>query len=452
MVKQARSLRFLIVVALLAGACASQGASGGDEPSNGSAKVGGSLFAYGFGYKTGDEIAQVRVDRFRKMYPDVKIKFSESGFEEQPFLSALAGDDPPDVVNLPRSLIGTYIARGVLEPLDDCIEQESIDMDAFYESAVDQVTVDGSPYAVPEFYNTRVWMIDNKAFKEAGLDPKTFDFSDWEAIAEANKKLTKVEGGKLTRIGIDPMLPEFLPFWARANGASMISDEGTESQLEDPAVAEALKFGASLQEPAGGATAFADFKDTWDFFGAENQFVNHQLAAMPMDQWYLTVLAEVSPNVDITVRPFVTRDGEPITWSDGNSWAIPTATQNFDAACALVAAMTEKQAWLAAARERVQRSKAQDYPNVGVYTGNKEADKIIFDKMIDPNGLEQGVKEVIEHQDSENAFSAPPSPAAALFQETWIAAAQRALEGADPDKELRSADQRAQEAIDAAAR
>lgn len=84
----------------------------GEEPS-------GELYAFGFGYDTGDEIAQVRVDRFRDLHPDVQVSFSESGFEEQPFLSALAGDDPPDVVNIPRNELGTYAARGVLTPLDE---------------------------------------------------------------------------------------------------------------------------------------------------------------------------------------------------------------------------------------------------------------------------------------------------------------------------------------------
>lgn len=91
-----------------------------------------------------------------------------------------------------------------------------------------------------------------------------------------------------------------------------------------------------LHEPAGGRTALPDFRDTWDFFGAGDQYATDQLGGMPVEQWYVNVLAGVSPDdVDITVRPCETPDGEPITWSDGNSWAIPTQSQNPEAACAL---------------------------------------------------------------------------------------------------------------------
>ena len=103
-------------------------------------------------------------------------------------------------------------------------------------------------------------------------------------------------------------------------------------------------------KPAGGRAAFLDFRDTWDFFGAENQYANDQLGAMPMEQWYLNVLAENSPDVEITVRPFETRDGEPITWADGNSWAITADSDNKEAACAFAATMTNADTWIAAAR------------------------------------------------------------------------------------------------------
>ena len=86
-------------------------------------EVSGELFAYGFSYETGDDIAQNRVNVFTEAYPDVDISFSESGTEAQGLLAALASDDPPDVVYLPRNEAGSYIARGVLEPLDDCVER-----------------------------------------------------------------------------------------------------------------------------------------------------------------------------------------------------------------------------------------------------------------------------------------------------------------------------------------
>jgi multiple sugar transport system substrate-binding protein len=426
--KRLKTLTLVLAIGLIGAAC------GGDD--NGSAaddndvipaedegagdgaaepepvEISGSLFAFGFGYDTGDQIAQVRVDRFRELYPDVDIDFSESGFDEQGFLSALASDDPPDLVNLPRNELGTYIARGVLEPLDTCIVQEGVDMGVFYEGALSQVTVDGTYYAFPEFFNSRVWILNNAAFDEAGLDPETIDLSDWDALATANEQLTKVEDGRLTRIGLDVKLPEFLPMWAWANDAPLISEDGTVAQLDSPGVVEAVEAAAAFHEPAGGRTTFLDFRDTWDFFGGDNQYAADQLAGMPMEQWYLNVLAGSSPDVEITVRPFETRDGQPITWADGNSWAIPAAAENKEAACAFAATMTDAETWIEAAQARADTRAAEGAPNTGVYTGNQAADEVIFSEIVDLSDMptfERAVQVVIETQSS--AFGLPPSPA-----------------------------------------
>jgi multiple sugar transport system substrate-binding protein len=51
-----------------------------------------------------------------------------------------------------------------------------------------------------------------------------------------------------------------------------------------------------------------------------------------MEDWYLNVLAESSPDVDITVTPFKDRQGNPLTFATGSAWAIPKGAKNPDAA------------------------------------------------------------------------------------------------------------------------
>jgi multiple sugar transport system substrate-binding protein len=452
----------LVVIALFAAACGggggseegAEGGGGGGDETTPPEDLSGELFAFGFGYDTGDVIAKTRVDAFKEQNPDVTVDFSESGFESQPFLSAMASDDPPDLVNIPRNQIGTYIARGVLAPLDDCIAQQGVDTAVFYQAGLDQVTVDGTLYAFPEFLNTRVWILNNSAFEDAELDPEQVDLSDWDAIAQANEQLTRSEGGTVTRIGLDPKLPEFLPMWARANSAPMISDDGEQAQLDNPGVAEALTFAASLHEPAGGRVPFLDFRDTWDFFGEANQYAEDQLGGMPMEQWYLGVLAEVSPDEEITVRPFETREGEPITWADGNSWAITASSDSYEAACAFAASMVSTDSWIAAAEAGAEERAADDLPFTGVYTGNTEADDQIFSEIVDLSdtpALEAAVQTVVEGQ--ETAFALPPSPAAHEFEDAYMSAGNAVMdEGAPAEQALQEAQQTAQTAIQSAAR
>jgi len=412
----------------------------------------GDLNVFGFAYETGDEIAKERLDYFRDNHPDVTVTVSESGFDDQQFLAALNSSSPPDAVNLPRIRIGTYIARGVLEPLDECVAQTGADMGVFYDAAVQQVTMDGQIYAFPEFLNTRAWILNNAAFEDAGISADDFDPSDWDAIAAANEELIVGSGTDLSRIGIDPKLPEFLPLWARANGVDLLSEDGMTSNLDDPAVAEAVEFGIGLIDAHGGYAPFKSFRDTWDFFGANNQVAADQVGGWPMEQWYYNVLASNSPDVDITVKPFMTREGEEIAYSDGNSWAIVAGTDNFAAACQLAFEATSAPAWERAARERADLREEAGTPNTGTFTANREADEIIFGEIVNLEDMpvfQAAVEEVVRLQ--ESAFALPASPAGSEFITAMEAGVNEALTGAAPADALANADQDAQNAIDDAA-
>lgn len=423
----------------------------GEAPLGG-ADISGSISVFGQGYETGDEIAKTRIDHFKELYPDVALTFSEGGWDEQQFITALGSSTPPDVVNIPRNVMGTYVARNVLTPLDECISQAGIDMSVFQDAAVDQVTVDGQVYGLPQFFNTRLWIVNTPAFEEAGLDPETFDWSDWEAIAAANAQLTKNDNGLITRIGIDPKLPEFLPLWAKANGVDILSEDGRTSNLEDPAIAEALQFAASLFEPAGGQAPFLDFRNTWDFFGAQNQVAADQVGAWPMEQWYINVLADNSPDAPFVVKPFMTKDGQPITWADGDALAIVNGSQNAAAACEFAHVMTATETWVKAAQVRADSRAAENKPNTGVYTANKNADAVIFSEVVDLSAMpafDAAVQTVLDTQ--QYAFSLPASPAGAEFEQAWRAAVDAVVTGgADPAQALADADAEAQSALDSA--
>jgi multiple sugar transport system substrate-binding protein len=410
----------------------------------------GALSTMGFGL--GDEIAKTRVDTFKHAYPDVQLTVTEGDFDEQQFLSAVASGSPPDLVYMTRDIIGTYAARGAIQPLTECVSKAGIDMSNFRDSAVQQVTLDGSVYAIPEFFDTRVLIVNNKAVAAAGLTPDQVSTADWDALADVNRKLTDASGGKLSRIGFDPKLPEFLPLWAKANGADLLSADGRTAQLDDPKVVEALTYALGLIKDEGGWPTMKAFRDTWDFFGAKNQFAQDQLGAFPIEEWYISTLASNSPDVDITVKPFQDRQGNPMTFSGGNAWAMPTGAKNPDAACAFMATMTATPTWIAAANARADARAAANKPFTGVFTANKAADEQIFSTIVKPTGtsaFDEGTKTVLDVQDK--SFVIPTSRAGAEFQKAWMDAVNRALNGQQsPEDALKQAQQDAQSALDAA--
>ncbi len=405
------------------------------------------------GFSLPDEIATVRVDQFKAAYPDVTVNITEGALDEQQFLTAIASGNAPDVVYMGRDVLSSYAVRGAIVPLTECIDSMGIDMSQYREAAVAQVTVNGEVYGIPEFFNSIMLFINNKALADAGLTLDDVDVSDWDKVAEINQALTRIEDGTLTRIGFDPKLPEFLPLWAKANGVSLLSEDGRTAQLNDPRVLEALQFTVGLHEPAGGRQAFMAFRDTWDFFGAQNQMVSDQLGVFPMEQWYMNVLANVSPDADITFKAFTDREGNPLTYVTGNTWAIPRGSANPEAACAWMKTMTSVDTWVAAATTRAQMRAEAGTINTGVYTANRAADEVIFSEIVLPaltnETFKTGVEVILSVQDS--AYAIPANPAAAEFKQAWQDAVNRVLNGEQTAEEaLAQAQEEAQAALDEA--
>ncbi|HEX7745262.1 MAG TPA: extracellular solute-binding protein [Micromonosporaceae bacterium] len=422
---------------------------GGDD--SGGGKGGGSLTTMGFSLP--DEIAKTRVDVFKRDNPNVKLTITEGGFDEQQFLSAVAGGNPPDVVYMDRKLIGTYAKRGSIQPLTGCIDKQKIDMDQYRPAAKAEVTLDGKVYGIPEFNSVRVVYMNETVLKQAGLTPDDVNLADWAGLQTLNAKLAKANKNKIQRIGIDPKIPEFLPMWAKANGVDMLSADGKTANLNDPKLVEALQTTLGLIQQQGGWGGFKSFRDTFDFFGAKSPLAQNQIAVWPMEEWLLNVAAKNTPKAQLVVKPFVDRQGKPLTMSSGSAWVIPKGAKNSDAACTFAKTMTATDTWMAAAKARLEARKAAGLPFTGVWTCNVKADEKIFTELYQPSGnkrFDDGVQTIRSVQDA--AFSIPASPAGAEFDKAWTDAVNRVLSGQEqPAQAMARAQQEATAALSKAA-
>lgn len=427
---------------------AATGCGGLDQTRLLGSDTGGALTTLGFGL--GDEVATSRVDAFKAKYPGVDLRVNEGAFDAQQFLSAVASGRPPDLVYLDREVLGSYAHRGALEPLTSCVDRAGIRTGDFREAALDQVTVDDVVYGIPEFNIVPVVMVNTKAAADAGVRPEQIDTSDWDGLRRLGERMTRREGGKLTRLGFYPKMPDFFPMWTRAAGGEILSADGATAGLNSGPAKEALSYAVSVYDSAGGYPTVKAFNDSWDFFGAKNQFATDQVGIMLMENWYLNVLAEASPKAPLAVLPFRGRDGRPLTWATGTAWAIPKGAPHAEQACDFIATMTARETWVTAAKARVAARAKEKLPFTGLYTANKAADDEIFRSVYKPVGpawVDQAVKVVLQVQDV--AFATPPSPAGAEVKDEWEAASTRVLlSGDDVAKALDKAQPQAQSAID----
>src|SRR3712207_2382256 len=201
-------------------------------------------------------------------------------------------------------------------------------------------------------------MANANLLSAAGLTIDAVNGSDWDAMTAAAQAMTVGNGGSLSVIGVDSKLPEFLPLWAKAHGADLLSEGGRTAQINDPAVVEALEWAVGIYDLQGGFSAVKAYRDTADFFGEENQFATNTLGAMPMETWYINVLQESSPDASLAFDTVKDRQGNPIAYGSGSAWAIPAGTENPEAACRFIKTMTATESWVAAAEERVRLREA----------------------------------------------------------------------------------------------
>ncbi|MBB5953725.1 multiple sugar transport system substrate-binding protein [Saccharothrix tamanrassetensis] len=434
-----RLLVTAVVPLLVVCGCGGLGSSGADAPNT--------LVTMGFGLP--DEHATARVAVFRDANPGVDVRVNEGAFDEQQFLSAVAAGDPPDLIYAERRKLGSYAARGAVQGLGDCVREHGVDLGQFRDAALRQVTYQDEAHGLPDFSVVRLLIINNPVVRAAGLDPAALSTTDWSAVSSLTDRLAVLADGRPERIGFDPKVPDYLPMWAKANGAELVTGDGFDVRLDDPRVVEAVRFTADLVRRQGGWASFKAFRDTFDQFGANNAYATGQLAAMPMDSWYINTLATNSPDADVTIAPFTDRQGAPLTEAGGQAWAIPKGARHPELACRFLVTMTDADTWVAAATARRDALARTGKPYGGTFTANRVADERIFREVFDPRGnriLERGVPQVLSLQDK--TFAVAPSPAASELVRAWEGGVNRVLTGRQsPDEAMAQAQREAEQAL-----
>jgi multiple sugar transport system substrate-binding protein len=424
--------------------------AGGSGGSSADSTPSGTLNVMGFSGE--DEVAQSRINAFKAAYPTVTVKNNKGDFDAQQFLTAVSSGNPPDVVYMDRNLVGTYAAKGAIQPLDDCIKNNAIDTSQYREAAMNAVKLKDKTYGIPEFYTVVVNLISGKALKSAGVPTTDIQTADWDKLEATTKKLAKSKGGRPSRIGFDPKMPDFFPLWSMANGAELVKPGG-EPNLNDPKAVEALAYTIKLVNDQGGWSNFKTFRDTFDLFGEKNQFVQDQLAAFPIENWYVNVLLDSRKNgLDLQSTMFTDRQGQPISTVGGSAWVIPKGAKNLDAACKWAKTLTSVDTWNKAADARMQTVAKNKSFFTGLFTGNKVADEQIKAKYLKPSGdagFDQAINNYYNSLDVAKALN--PSAAGAEIDAAWKSAVAKALAGqATPQAALDQAQKEAKTAFDKA--
>ena len=142
--------------------------------------------------------SQPLIDAFEASHPGVKVEMVDLGSSDYQTVLAteLTGSGSDfDVVTI-KDVPGytTLVNKGVLEPLDDYIAKDSVDLSA-YKGITDQVSVDGKLYELP--FRNDFWVIfyNKDVFDNAGVAYPTNDMT-FEEYDKLVRSVSNTEPGQ----------------------------------------------------------------------------------------------------------------------------------------------------------------------------------------------------------------------------------------------------------------
>ena len=387
---------------MLAAGCGGSGGSGGGGGGGGgqgsdaqafSASASGTLNAWAF--DNADDVGKARLDYAKQQLSGLSITMDQTSFDAQKFTTRAVSGQVPDVVQMDRTLVGTYAAQGLIVPLDKCFSAHQVDpQQRYYPFVTSQVTYQGHVWGVPQFYQPGAIITNQRVLDKAGVSADQLDTSNNAQMVGVAKKMYKSSGGNPTTLGFDPAAIGGPETWVLSHGGRLTDDKGAPA-LDDPNNAQALTDLKQLIDAQGGYAKYKSFTDSFDTFGKQNPYVKDQVGAQINAQWYVNVLSPYVKSEKIGAVPLKDSQGKPFSWASGTAFVIPAKAKNPDAACAWAISLTTPQAWDAAGAARAKTlKKTPGAINTGLFTGSPEADKAIRNKYVTSSG-NQGFDQTI---------------------------------------------------------
>ena len=131
--------------------------------------------------------ADPRIEQFRADYPEIILKEESLGFSDAltKLKSLGAANDLPDmfIPNIPMAK--EWAAAGLLHPLNDILDTDSVWKNGFMAGSLEEFNFDGTTYGIPPWKNIHGIVFYNESiFAECGID--SFP-ADWDEFIDAVK-------------------------------------------------------------------------------------------------------------------------------------------------------------------------------------------------------------------------------------------------------------------------
>jgi multiple sugar transport system substrate-binding protein len=187
-------------------------------------------------------VMQELIGAFSKKYPEVSV--SADATPDPPYFQKLeaAGTSKtlPDVFWMHGRQFLLYASAGLLQPIDDVIESQKLDLADYPKQLLDLYTYEGKRYAIPRNNNV-IGLWYNKALFDAARVPYPDETWTWAKLSSAAAELTDSRRGQF---GFAATLSNQTGYWNAIyqNNGAVISDDMTSSGYDRPETIEALQW------------------------------------------------------------------------------------------------------------------------------------------------------------------------------------------------------------------
>jgi multiple sugar transport system substrate-binding protein len=257
----------------------------------------------------------------------VKPQIAEWGPYYDQLTARLVAKDVPTISVMHESVLGDYVSRKLVEPLDDGLKAAGVDTAKYTEQAKRGTTIGGKTYALPMDTWSWLWHINGNLMKKAGLTqadgtpvlPKSPD----ELLAHARK--FKAATGK----------PYFA--WANANETAapfrtfltlLYQQNGQLFEAGNKKINLHSKEATNAIELMNTLYSEGHVKPDTDYSGTNQAFLNGDAGIVVVGTWTIDeFMAQAEkPGSPLhgaySVVPFAKLYAKPAVFADGHSWVL----------------------------------------------------------------------------------------------------------------------------------
>ncbi len=183
------------------------------------------------------------IDAFRAENPDVEVSVEVLPWanRNEKLTTSLAANANPDVAYLNDDFIPQHAGDGNIIAVDDLIEDER---DDFLQNAIDNLSLDGSLYAMPILTTVTTTLFNKTLFDQIGETEYPATWDDMLALGpkfkEAGVYLTSYAGALESTLNLS-----YFPLLWQAGG-EVLTEDGSAPAFNSPEGKEALDFVVTL--------------------------------------------------------------------------------------------------------------------------------------------------------------------------------------------------------------